>query len=208
MTIYVSPKYCIYLTSYFGSKLPPFYIGSSTVDRINSGYRGSIKSKKYKNIWESELKENPHLFKTKIINYYYSRKMALYREKNLQKSLNVVKSCMYVNMSIATPNGFFGMDVSGKNNPAYNRNYKPKKETKNKLKNYHKNNPKVWMNLNNKSKHVIISQVDKFLCSGWNFGRGSLRRKKTTHEHRFCCCIFCKREIQVSNLSNHQKVHI
>lgn len=32
--------YCTYLTSYFGNKLPPFYIGYTTVANINRGYRG------------------------------------------------------------------------------------------------------------------------------------------------------------------------
>lgn len=118
MNIYSQdPKYCTYLTIYLGSKLPMFYIGSSTIKKINAGYRGSVKSKKYKQIWKQELKDNPHLFKTEIIKEYYSRKMALYREKKLQKQLNVVKSSLYINMSIAAPNGFFGM--GGENHPLY-----------------------------------------------------------------------------------------
>ena len=47
--------YCVYLTTYFGAKLPMFYIGSSTVSRVNSGYRGSVSSKSYKEIWNNEI---------------------------------------------------------------------------------------------------------------------------------------------------------
>ena len=46
--------YCVYFTVYFGNKLPKRYIGSTKVDRIMQGYNGSIKSKKYKNIFLSE----------------------------------------------------------------------------------------------------------------------------------------------------------
>lgn len=111
--------YCTYLTVYRGNKLPPFYIGSSKIDLIESGYRGSVSSKKYKNIWEDELINNPHLFKTYIITSHDSRKSALEKELFFHEKLNVVKSEMYINLSKARKNGFFGMDVSGKNNPMF-----------------------------------------------------------------------------------------
>lgn len=56
-------NYCVYLTIYSGSKLPPFYIGSGTLDKIlNKGYRGSVTSKQFKKIWSQELKfyHNPY----------------------------------------------------------------------------------------------------------------------------------------------------
>ena len=109
--------YCTYLTVYFGSKLPPFYIGSTQVSRIESGYRGTVSSKKYKEIWKSELKQNPHLFKTKILTTHASRKDAICRELDFHKKLSVVRSPMYINMSYASPNGFFGMDQQGIDKP-------------------------------------------------------------------------------------------
>jgi hypothetical protein len=109
--------YCTYLTSYSGNKLPQFYIGSTSVKNIKEGYHGSVKSKKYQKIWTSELKEKPYLFKTSIISYHTSREEAIVKEKFFQKSLNVVKSDMYINMSLAQPKGFFGMSVAGENNP-------------------------------------------------------------------------------------------
>lgn len=105
--------YCTYLTVYTGNKLPPFYIGSTIVDKISSGYHGSVKSKKYKTIWSRELKVNPSAFKTKIISTHSTRKDALEKELMLQRALNVVKCDMYINMSYAAPDGFFGMSTKG-----------------------------------------------------------------------------------------------
>lgn len=92
--------YCVYLTSYLGNKLPPFYIGSSSADKIlNQSYRGSVSSLQYKNIFKQELFDNPHLFKTQIISYHISRSDAYEKEIYLQKKLNVVASSLYFNMS-------------------------------------------------------------------------------------------------------------
>lgn len=120
-------KYCVYLTTYFGNKLPLFYIGSTQTDKIKTkNYRGSVTSLRYKNVWEIEIKNNPHLFKTRIISFHDNRKEALEKEYKLQKILNVVKSELYINQSLASKNGFFGMDIKGK---------KMSNETKEKLRN-------------------------------------------------------------------------
>ena len=111
--------YCTYLTIYSGNKLPPFYIGSSSEKKVKDGYHGSVKSKKYKSLWNNEIKNNPSYFKTKIISKHSEKKDALEKERQLQKQLNVIKNSMYINESIASPNGFFGRDVSGKLNPNY-----------------------------------------------------------------------------------------
>ena len=105
--------YCTYLTVYSGSKLPPFYIGSSSISRIESGYRGTVSSKIYKDVWKKELKENPHLFKTRVLTTHNTRKEATDKELSFQKSLSVVSSTMYINMSYATVNGFFGVSQKG-----------------------------------------------------------------------------------------------
>jgi hypothetical protein len=115
--------YCTYLTTYFGNKLPIFYIGSSTIKKIKKGYHGSVSSKRYKSIWKKELKENPHLFKTKVISSHKNDKECRQKEKQLQIHLNVVNNPLYINMSLATPNGFFGMDTKGENNPFYNKSH-------------------------------------------------------------------------------------
>lgn len=111
--------YCVYLTTYLGNKLPMFYIGSSSIIKISQNYHGSVRSKKYRDIWEYEIKNSPHLFKTKIVTYHETRESATATERRFHMSLNVVKSSMYINLSVASENGFFGMDVCGKNNPRY-----------------------------------------------------------------------------------------
>lgn len=119
-----------------------FYIGSSKTERVKSGYRGSVYSKCYQQIWRTELQTNPNLFKTKILVEYDSQEEAVNKERLLQEKLDVVKSTLYINMSIARKNGFFGRNVEGKNNPMFNKrgknnpNYGSKRsiETRNKMK--------------------------------------------------------------------------
>lgn len=123
MSIYSEPKYCVYLTSYRGNKLPQFYIGSTLLSKIDKGYRGSIKSKAYKEIFAKEKAENPQLFTTKIIAKYHSRKYAQFKEAQLQKTLNVVKSEMYMNMSIAKNFGWFGMNTKKEQSPVYGKRW-------------------------------------------------------------------------------------
>lgn len=127
--------YCTYLTIYSGTLMPKRYIGSTSVERIkNKGYNGSVLSKAYKKIWNTERKENPHLFKTRILSLFETSKEALEAEKNLQIKYNVVKSKTYINMSLAQPDGFFGMPVKGrkltqewKDNISLNHPWKGKK---------------------------------------------------------------------------------
>ena len=136
-----SYMYCVYLTSYFGNKLPMFYIGSSSISKVNNGYHGSVKSKKYKSIYECELKNNPHLFKTRIISIHKLREDAIQKEYKLQKQLNVSISSIYFNECYASR--FFGQRNAGKNNGFYGRKHteetlqkmrKPKSEqTKSKM---------------------------------------------------------------------------
>ena len=111
--------YVVYLTTYFGSKLPPFYIGSTRLDKIQSGYRGSVMSLKYRTLWKSELTSNPNLFSTKVISTHPTRKDAYQMELKLQLRLNVVNNPMYINMAYANPTGFMGASLVGKDSPHY-----------------------------------------------------------------------------------------
>jgi hypothetical protein len=101
-------NYCVYLVKYRGNKLPPFYIGSTTIDKINNGYLGSVSSKKYSTIYYREVAENRHLFSISIISVHATRREAIDKEYKLQKAVNANKSPMYVNMSLAygMPNEF------------------------------------------------------------------------------------------------------
>lgn len=119
---------CVYLTTYNGPHLPPFYIGSSTVCRINAGYRGSVSSKKYRKTWKSELKLHPERFNTRIIKVCESRKEATEIERRLQVALKVVRSPLYINQAVASPDGYCGADFRGQNSPRYGK--KARQETK------------------------------------------------------------------------------
>jgi hypothetical protein len=116
--------YCVYLTTYKGSLLPPFYIGSSTLSRLLAGYNGSVKSRKYSAIWKQERLNNPDLFSTRILSgRYKTAQEAQEVEHRLQRSLNAVRSPMYINMSYATKNGCFGRDVSKELHPMFGRKH-------------------------------------------------------------------------------------
>ena len=126
-------KYVTYLVTYNGDKLPKYYIGSTSKEKANSGkYFGSICSNKYKEIFLNEKKYNIHLFEIKILSTHLNRKDAVSEELKLQIKYNVVNSNNYMNESLASVNGFFGRDVSGKNHPMYGKKHSEK--TRNKLK--------------------------------------------------------------------------
>ena len=98
-------KYCTYITLYRGNKLPPFYIGYSTVEKvINKNYHGTVSSQKFKSSWQNELSTNPHLFTTKILSYHSTIKDAKSQETYLQKFFNVAKNPMYINEHVQGEN--------------------------------------------------------------------------------------------------------
>lgn len=105
-------KNVVYLTMYVGEKLPKWYIGSSTLEKINNGYNGSVTSKKYAEIYKEEQKHNKHLFKTRILSFHKSTQEALDEELRVQKLHEVVANIKYMNMSYCQRNGFHGGDTS------------------------------------------------------------------------------------------------
>lgn len=113
--------YCTYLTVYYGEKLPRRYIGSTSVRKVKSGYNGSVSSKKWEDVYLQEQLHNKHLFKTRILTVHESDKEAREMELKLHVKYDVVSSELYFNESLARPNGHFGRDVSGKNNPMYGK---------------------------------------------------------------------------------------
>lgn len=98
--------YGTYITIYSGNKLPPFYIGYSKIANIESGYKGSVSSKKYKSIWKDEIKNNKHLFRTIVIKRFNLEKEALAHEKYLQTFLNVIHNPLYTNLAISNEKFF------------------------------------------------------------------------------------------------------
>lgn len=93
--------YCVYLIVYKGNKLPPFYIGSTTIRKITRRYYGSVNSAMYRNIWKSELENNKHLFDRKIIKTFKSRNEAYDYEQLIQVQYNLVENSLFVNRAIA-----------------------------------------------------------------------------------------------------------
>lgn len=127
-------RYVTYLITYLGDKLPKFYIGSTSEERALSGkYFGSVSSKRYKEIFSKEKRDNPYLFSIEILSYHENREDALTEELKIQLELNVVKSHEYMNESFARVNGFFGRDTSGEKHPQYGNSLS--EETKNKISN-------------------------------------------------------------------------
>ena len=95
--------YCIYLTIYLGDRLPPFYIGSSTIKKVLKGYHGTVTSAKFKDIWCEEIKNNRHLFKTFIIpsNPILTMVDKLTLEAKWQLEFDVVNSPLFINQRLA-----------------------------------------------------------------------------------------------------------
>lgn len=112
-------KFCTYLTIYDGCLLPPFYIGSTSLCKVNAGYRGSVGSNRYGKIWKSELAAHPERFTVEVLSTHHTRIEALQEELRLQIINNVVKSPLFTNQSLASVNGFFGRDTSGANHPRF-----------------------------------------------------------------------------------------
>lgn len=105
-------KYIVYITLYRGTKLPPWYIGSTTQENIDLGYNGSVNSKEYRELYKTEQRENKHLFRTKILSYHKTREEAYSEELRLHKMHLVVENDKYFNKSYAQEYGFSGGDTS------------------------------------------------------------------------------------------------
>lgn len=181
---------------------------------------GSIRSKKYKWVFEDEVKNNKHLFKVKIIKTFETRKDALNWEYKVQQHLNVVKSPLYYNMARANVNGMFGMDVKGKLNPNFGNRWS--NETKQNLSKFQKEiqseNPRVWATLylldNPISKHIFVSDMESYLSQGWvlnkremgvkNISKNSAEKCISRNSIK-CCCLLCNKEVQAHMLENHIK---
>ena len=116
-------EFCTYLTVYTGERLPRRYIGSSNVDKVRSGYNGSIQSRRWKLIYKEEQKAHKHLFKTRILQRFSTRVEAFESELNLQIKYNVVKDGSYMNLSLARKKGYFG--GAGEDNYMFGRTHTP-----------------------------------------------------------------------------------
>jgi len=178
--------YCVYLTTYNGSKLPMFYIGSSSIKKVNSGYHGSVGSKLYKEIYNQELIDNPQLFNTKIIFTSNDRLLCRNKENYLQIKLNVISNPMYINRSYA--NGCFGDNYpkrTGINHPLYGigpmKGRLHSKESKEKMSHTH-TGENHW-NFNNEVPNETKSKISASLVEYYKHNVSSRKGKKCTPEH-------------------------
>lgn len=100
-------EFCTYKTTYTGTLLPPHYIGSTTVAKVNAGYNGSVDSAIYKPIYIQEQKRNKSLFSTEILTLHGTREEAFDKELELHLQYNVVESEEYMNMALARSYPYF-----------------------------------------------------------------------------------------------------
>ena len=207
--------YCVYLTIYRGNKLPPFYIGSTSVKKVNEGYRGSVDSEEYRVIWKSELTDNPHLFKTVVVSYAATRESAYDKEGTFHDRLNVVRSPLYVNRASAS----FRFDNTGKKMPSEQKmkisessiGHKKSEETRKRMKKpkteaHNKKNSES----RSKVKTVTCSHCSKIgdpgVMSRWHFDNCKHNPLASPRPLKMMvCCIYCRTE---TDTANHVRHHV
>ena len=191
--------FCTYLTVYSGNKLPPFYIGSSSIHKITKlNYHGSVLSKNYKKIWDQELKEYPELFKTYILTVHFLRKEAYSKEEQLQRSLNVVNSLMYINMHIANTNDY-SMNGRQKSPGMLNKHHTTEMKESNKIRFSGKNNP-MWKTTRPEVSAFMKIPENHPMSKPENIEKA---RKRMQERNVFSiCCILCKKIFTQNSFPN------
>lgn len=192
-------NYCVYITIYSGRLMPPFYIGSSSIKRIESGYRGSVQSSEYKSTWLSETKNNPHLFKTTIVKFCKTRKEAYSLEEQFQRHLGIPSNPLYINRTIANSSGKFGGGFKGNHHTVQ---YKKKMSSLMKGRSTH------WLKGKkrpNQSKIMSGSNNPMYGKKGTNnpnFGKS--RPSAYIQTVNRICCISCKKETTTNHIWRHK----
>lgn len=165
--------YCTYLTVYRGTKLPPFYIGSKDTKSVLDGYRGSVVSKEYGEIFKEEISNNPDLFRTTIISFHSTREEAYLKEKKLHSSLQVHTNPLYINKTIA----YAPIGISNKNRK-FSQAHKIAMSESQKKRYREKGNP----NLGRKNKPA--SEERKKKISAANKGKVTRKGFTLSDEHK------------------------
>lgn len=109
-------------------------------------------------------------------------------------------------MSYAAHNGCYGTSLAGSDNPAFQRDYKPSKETRKLIKQLAIDFPRIWVKNDIESLYILKSDLSHYLKIGYEKGR-SFKRMKPTSITKNCSCIICRREIQINNIGNHWDTH-
>ena len=193
--------WCTYLTVYKGTKLPKRYIGSTTIDNVKSGYNGSVKSKAYRSIYEEEQSRNKDLFRTRILNAYETQAEAVSDELRLHIKYNVVRDNCYMNKSLASPNGCFGMSNSGESHPFYGKSHT--EETRKKLSESIKEqyaNGKV-----SPFKTIDFSGTSNGFYGKSHTEESKLKMRKPKSYTPKWLCPHCNKAYDAGNLKQHMK---
>lgn len=184
--------YCVYLTTYSGNLLPPFYVGCVRLERIfKENYRGTVTAKEYKKRFISEIKRNPEKFKTHIIKTFNEKKEAFQYEKSLLKRFNVYYNEMYINSSTSCM-------TNNETNPNLSKimKQKHKEDIKGKYKANILNTPErnikqskiisslIHINNGEISKRVSTKVLPFYLEKGWKKGRLTFSRKSAFYMHK------------------------
>tara|TARA_R110000868_G_scaffold25423_2_gene99141 strand:- start:4987 stop:5649 length:663 start_codon:yes stop_codon:yes gene_type:complete len=209
-------QYCVYLTIYRGNKLPPFYIGSTHLENIKSGYKGTVSSLQYKKIFINEIKLHSELFETKIISFCDTRNEALKREEEIQRQFSVISNSLYTNKGYAT-NGCFGISMKGKNNPFYGKKHNENSKNKMSKARTGKKRPFSEEHKRNISKAVTESYDDALREKRSKVHKGKIvseeTRKKMSISHKgksssrkgICLSEETKEKLRVSAHKRHAK---
>lgn len=227
MTVYVT-----YLTIYSGNKLPPFYIGYTSKDKIAKGYRGSVQSKRYKKIWDKELRSNPALFKTIIIKEFNNKKDALLHEEKIHVMFNVDINPLYVNMR---KSGHQFTNVGGyklTDKQRENRKWSEERK-KNQSKITSENNKKIWKSYTKEQKQRRSKKISNSLKGRIAHNKGkprtqseketiSQKTKKAMSDEKLrahlsekakargitkICCLECRKVVTASTYKAHIDNH-
>jgi hypothetical protein len=123
-TIYQKP-FCTYLTVIIHEDLPFMYIGKGkTKDVIEGRYKGSVSSKKYRDIFNRLKKEQPHLIQSEVINQFETNEEAIAEEIKLHKLYDVKNCPVFMNKANQTTVGCaFTNGLLGENNGMYGKQH-------------------------------------------------------------------------------------
>jgi hypothetical protein len=181
-----------------------FYVGSTSVSKIKNGYRGSVASKAYKEIWITELKNNPQLFETKIISFHSKREEAIQKENLFHKKLGVVLNDLYINRANAILDGCFGSDNKGVNNPMFGtvrEDAKIRLLTNNPMK-----NSKIAAKVSHKKKELRSSGLHKSTKNSRNTLILTSERMRDNNPSKIkCSCVVCRKETTFSAIIRFHK---
>ncbi|QIG69679.1 putative homing endonuclease protein [Rhizobium phage RHph_I46] len=89
---------CIYVVTYSGDDMPPFYIGSVYTRRlIEENYHGSVTSGYWAERWHKSVKEHPERFRRKVLFTFDTREEADDFEREFLQHLDAKRLSLCVN---------------------------------------------------------------------------------------------------------------